>query len=369
MRIVRRQILRLAPAALLLYGKRAWGWQTPGDVPWLEDVQRVPKTLPEDAPVLADLLPEFAGGAGASAERWQRRRDELRTWWRTFLGSPQQRADTPPRCDVLAEERVEGVLRQLVAYESEPGWSTRAYLLRPERPTRPAPGVVVFHSTVPHSIRQPAGVEGRPEKAFGLKLARRGFVTFCPRNFLWPADSRLDAAGQTARLQRQWPNRKGMAKMLHDAQQAVDILAARPDVDATRLGALGHSLGAKEVLYLAAFDERVRATVSSEGGIGCRFSNWDAPWYLGPDIRRDGFGHDHHELLALIAPRPFLLIGGDSADGAPSWPYIQAAMPVYHALDNRPKLGLLNHGQGHAVPPVAESRALEWMEAYLGLAR
>ena len=49
-----------------------------------------------------------------------------------------------------------------------------------------------------------------------------------------------------------------------------------------RMGAVGHSLGAKETLYLAAFDERVKATVSSEGGIGTKFSNWDAAWYLGP---------------------------------------------------------------------------------------
>src|SRR5260370_42652872 len=107
-----------------------------------------------------------------------------------------------------------------------------------------------------------------------------------------------------------------MAKMLFDATRAVDLLASLPGLDPKRLGAIGHSLGAKEALYLAAFDRRIRAAVSSEGGIGLTYSNWDAPWYLGEAIRRPGFGLDHGQVVSLAAPRALLLIGGDSADGA-----------------------------------------------------
>ena len=53
--------------------------------------------------------------------------------------------------------------------------------------------------------------------------------------------------------------------------------------------------------HAAAFDERFKVAVFSEGGIGLTFSNWDAPWYLGPRIRQPGFAREHHELLALIA--------------------------------------------------------------------
>ena len=102
-------------------------------------------------------------------------------------------------------------------------------------------------------------------------------------------------------LRRRHPGVTGMAKMLFDAVRAVDLLASRPDVDPGRLGSIGHSLGAKEVLYLAAFDTRIRASVSSEGGIGLTYSNWDAPWYLGDAIRRPGFPLDHGQLLALAA--------------------------------------------------------------------
>jgi hypothetical protein len=119
------------------------------------------------------------------------------------------------------------------------------------------------------------------------------------------------------------------------------------------------------VLYLAAFDERIQAAVASEGGVGLRFSNWDAPWYLGEAIRSEQFGREHHELLALAAPRAFLLLGGDSADGDRSWPFVAAAMPVYRLYTEQPALGLWNHRQGHSVPPEATERIFQWLRTYL----
>jgi hypothetical protein len=109
----------------------------------------------------------------------------------------------------------------------------------------------------------------------------------------------------------------------------------------------------------------VRSAVSSEGGVGVRFSNWDAAWYLGPAAGEEGFAREHHELLALAAPRAFLLIGGDAADGRRSWPWIEAALPVYQLYSGPARLGLLVHGEGHAVPPLAEERAYEWLTCYL----
>ncbi len=204
--------------------------------------------------------------------------------------------------------------------------------------------------------------------AFGLELARRGYVTICPRNYLWQT-GRLAAQEEASPFLERHPKSKGMARMLYDAQIAVDILSAQPDVNPDRIGAVGHSLGAKEVLYLAAFDERVRATVSSEGGIGTGFSNWDAPWYLGETIKGKSFPHEHHELLALVAPRAFLLVGGESADGDRSWPFIEAALPIYRLYNKeteRVRLGLFNHRRGHEVPEEAERRIYEWLTTYLG---
>ena len=164
-----------------------------------------------------------------------------------------------------------------------------------------------------------------------------------------------------------------MHKMLWDAMRGVDVLEMLAEVDSKRIGAVGHSLGAKETLYLAAFDERIAAAVASEGGIGLSFTNWDAPWYLGPAIKAGDFKLDHHQLLALVAPRPFLILAGESgngaADGDRTWPYVEAALDVYRLYGSSARLGLYNHRQGHTISDATFERLAEWLATYLELSR
>lgn len=337
----------------------------PKEVPWLKEIQTPPAKLPADTPKLSELLVDENGKPIDSLDGWKSRRLELRKWWLEFLGPMPAERKGVPKLKVLEEDRPDGVIRQLVEYEVEPGNLTQAYLLRPARQNGKVPVIVAFHSTVDESILQPAGVKGVPEKAFGLRFAQQGRVVFCPRNYLWPDNKHISAKEEAEKFNMRKPQSKGMAKMLYDSLVAVDILASLPEVDAERIGAVGHSLGAKETLYLAAFDERVKVTVSSEGGIGTKFSNWDALWYLGDSIKGPGFTHEHHDLLALAAPRPFLLLGGDSADGDRGWPFINQALKVYQLYGKPPRVGQFNHKKGHAVPPKAEQRIDEWFAAYL----
>ncbi|AGA26239.1 dienelactone hydrolase family protein [Singulisphaera acidiphila] len=332
--------------------------------PWLAEVQQPPALIPESAVRPAPLLFDAQHQPIPTIEAWEQRRAELTGRWKTFLGTiaaPRAR----PQLSVLEEDKSEGVVRQLVRYEAEPGLPIEGYLLRPEAPDRGRPGAVVLHSTVSYTIRQPAGLEGPVDKQIGMHLARRGYVTFSPRCFLWQYshDNRLIEAVDW--LHQRHPDVTGMGKMLFDAIRAVDILAGQDDVDPKRIAAIGHSLGAKEALYLAAFDPRIRATVSSEGGIGLTHSNWEAPWYLGEAIRRPGFPLDNGQVLSLIAPRAFLLIGGNSADGDASWPYIDAVRPVWKLTGAAEAVGLFNHRQGHAFPAVAQERSYQWLDWFL----
>jgi hypothetical protein len=74
-------------------------------------------------------------------------------------------------------------------------------------------------------------------------------------------------------------------------------------------------------------------------------------------------------LLALIAPRAFLIVGGESgpgaADGDRSWPLVNAALPVYLLFGDRPRLGLLNHRRGHEIPDAGFEKMVEWLRFYL----
>lgn len=317
----------------------------------------------QPAPALAPLLAENDGKPIASREGWTRHREELRRRWLDLLGSlPAQRVPLAPR--VLASEDLPRFTRKHVEYQIEDGVVTDAYLLLPRDARGKLPAVAVFHQTVATHARQPAGIDtANPELAIGVHLAECGYAVLCPRCFIF-----AEGAGYAEHVKKaleRHPGWTGMARMTLDAIRAADYLESLPEVDAKRIGCIGHSLGAKEVLYAAAFDERYRAAVFSEGGIGLRFSNWEAPWYLGEAIQKPGFALEHHQVLSLIAPRAFLLLGGGSADGEKSRPFVEAARPVWKLLGKEEDLQFLDHGEGHRYPPRARAAAEQFLDRLL----
>ncbi len=346
------------------------------DVSWLEQVRTAPANPPRDRlGLVTQVLIDQRGELISTRVDWEKHRATLRTEWLKFLG-PMPDPRPVVKLEVLKTEMVGDadaptpVIRQLVRYDGEPGIRVEGYLLRPVAALangQKRAGIVALHQTTSASIDEIAGVSGPDAMQLGLKLAKRGFVIFCPRCFLWQNVTSLDEA--VAKHRERHPQTLGMAKMLYDAMRGTDVLLAQPDVDPQRIGAVGHSLGAKEALYLAAFDERINAAVASEGGTTFRSTNWDAPWYLGPAIRDENFPLNHHQLLALIAPRPFLILGGESgsgaADGDRSWPLIEAALPAWRLYGEPTRLGLLNHRQGHSISPGSFERIAEWLEMYL----
>lgn len=314
--------------------------------------------------ILAPVLIDSNGNSINSLLKWKKQRKMIRQRWLNYLG-PLKPNPVPPQLEVINEGFHEGLTRQFVSYEGEPGITVRGYLIKPRKIQEPLPAIVAMHSTSDNEMLYLAGVKDGNIVDFGFQLAKLGFVVFCPQCFLWHDKGDRSYQQQVERFQVIHPNSKGMAKMMFDAQRAVDVLVSLEEVDSGRIGAMGHSLGAKEVFYLAAFDERVKAVVCNEGGIGIEFSNWDADWYLSKEIH--GFGHQHHELLSLIAPRPFLLIGGDSADGKQSEPYIESVLPVYalYGEEEKKNIVLFNHGKGHSVSPEAEQKTYKWLIDFL----
>jgi dienelactone hydrolase len=279
----------------------------------------------------------------------------------------------PRRCDLrireLARETLPDHTRLRIRYRVDPETEVEAYLLLPPSRPEPRPAMVVLHPTTNDTIEESAGVLGRETRQIGLQLVRRGYVCIVPKNFLWSGPEGESYQGVTESLlhRPKQPWRTGMARMVWDAIRATDVLCERPEVDRKRIGTIGHSLGGKEALYHAAFDPRIRAAVSCEGGVGLSFSNWDADWYLGRQIRDPGFHHDNHEVLALAAPTPLLIIGGESADGARSWPYLEAVLPVWRLFGAEERLGLLRHGLGHEFAPAGpvRDRIYHWLGHWL----
>lgn len=113
----------------------------------------------------------------------------------------------------------------------------------PEAADAPAPGVVVVH-----------GFAGSRQlmRSTALALARTGYVVAVP-----------DLAGHGANRAPLPRGDRADATLAAQVGATLGMLAARPEVDADRLGVLGHSLGAGAVLRAAIDDpERIGATVA-----------------------------------------------------------------------------------------------------------
>jgi hypothetical protein len=303
------------------------------------------------------------GKAVTTTKQWNTRRNELKKSCEKVLGAfPNNKAAL--RTEVLDRDETPEFVREHIRYQAEDNVYTDAYLLTPKNTKRKLPAVVVFHPTTPLQAKGVAGLapDYAEEKWQGVQLVKRGYVVLCPRNYI--NDDGADWTGNAKRVAARHPTWTGMTQMTWDAIRAADLLQSLPQVDAHRIGCLGHSLGGKQTLYAAAFDERYKACVASELGVGLNFSNWDSPWYFGTALRKAP-QFDNHQIIALIAPRPFLLLAGDSADTDKSLSYIDAAEPVYDLFDAQTRLKFVNHRLGHRYAPEARNVAEQFLDTYL----
>jgi dienelactone hydrolase len=332
---------------------------------WPELIQKpyAKATIPDLG--LRPLLVDGDGKKIRTKAEWENTRKAIKDAWLDRLGKP---PDKPDDLDERIEEteRLDGFTRQLVSFKSEGDDRLRAYLLTPVglKKDEKRPAVVVFHSTTRETLKEPTDLGTKPERAYALHLVRRGYVTLCPECYILK-DPDGWATGQAKALDKRRPGWTGLGKMTFDASRCVDFLETLPAVDAKRIGCLGFSLGAKEVLYAMAFEPRYQVGVFNEGGIGLRMSNWTDPWYLTEKMKKHIPEMEHHQLLALVAPRPFLILGGDEADGDASWPFIDAALAVYKLLDAGERIGLYNHKGKHSFPKEGRDLAYRWLDEWL----
>ncbi len=342
---------RVVLAAFLLLSAQ------PAAPDWRELTQKPYEKLPLVDVGLRPLL------AKNTKEHWASARQELHDAWQKRLGTPPAK---PDKLDVKidSEEKLDGYTRKLLSFQAAEGDRLHGYLLVPDglKPGEKRPAVVVFHQTSGDMHREPVGLSKNQSLAIGVHLVKRGYVVFCPQCFILK-DGWVNAQVKT--IAKNWPGWTGMGKMTFDASRCVDFLETLVFVDKDRIGCIGHSLGAKEVLFALAFEPRYKVGVFSEGGIGLRMSNWTDAWYLTDKMKAHIPALENHQVLALAAPRPFLLLAGDSADGNRSWTFIKAALPVYEVLGAADRVGMINHHAKHTFPREARRQAYRWLDHWL----
>ncbi len=320
----------------------------------LDAYARPPSSWKEDRGDYRSPL-RFADGTPVrSPDQWARRRAELSEQWEKRLGKWPDLI-TEPEVDVLENRRREGFVEHRVRFLWTPDETTTGYLLVPDRPGPHPAAVTVYYEP------ETAIGRGKPFRDFALQLTRRGFVTLsigtteatAAKEYSLYHPSIDDATVQP------------LSMLAYAAANAWHVLAARDDVDARRIGIVGHSFGGKWAMFASCLFDRFACAAWSDPGVVFDSSrpsvNYWEPWYLGyhpkpwrkrGPIRDDNparglyvelikDGRDLHELHALMAPRPFLVSGG-SEDPIDRWSALNHARDVNRLLGHDDRVMMTN---------------------------
>jgi hypothetical protein len=191
----------------------------------------------------------------------------------------------PLATKVLSTAEKPGCVLQEVEISSTPGRRIKAMLSVPRGAKPPYPAVVCIHGH--GGNRRTTYEDTRIYKAFASALAERGYAT---------------AAVDLGQHEIYEPGRTLIGERLWDLMRAVDLLAAQKEVDRSRIGCAGLSLGGEMAMWLAAMDTRVAACVSS--GFLTVMDQMERDHCMCWKI--DGLRElvDFADIFALVAPRP-----------------------------------------------------------------
>ncbi len=332
---------------------------------------RPPPEFANDLGTFRSALHFYDGRPVRSAAEWPERRSEILSRWHEIM-APWPELIERPRLEYAARAVREDFVQHRVRVEIARGVLSEGYLLVPAG-QGPFPAVVVPYYEPESSV----GLGKVELRDFGYQLAKRGFVTL----------SIGSPGGDARRPELGTADCQPLSFLAYVAANCANALATLPEVDAKRIGIVGHSYGGKWAMFASCLYDRFACAAWSDGGIVFDESranvNYWEPWYLGFDsktTRKPGIpteanpqtgaykvlkerGHDLHELHALMAPRPFLVSGG-SEDPPERWKALNHTVGVNALLGYTNRVAMSNR-KGHNPTPESNEQIYLFFEHFL----
>jgi len=297
-----------------------------------------------------------------------------------------QHKPSKPALDLKIHEEVnvDGVyIRKRISYAVESDERADAYLAIPLERKEPGLAVVALHGTYPKGKEQAAGLEPDKTRAHLDHLARRGFVVIAPDHFVAGERIPPEGAYDTTRFHQRHPEWTAVGKFTYEHSIAVDVLLTLPQVDPHRIGVMGHSLGGQGALFLAAYDERVRAAACNCAASFFRYNDqvteWSRDrWYVYFKHIRPGLLEgrlppiDFHEIMALISPRALLDISAvnDGVEATQRQRVVMnlEVMKAFQLENAADRFAFFVHGKQHSVPDESRELIASWLRSQLNSA-
>ena len=287
---------------------------------------------------------------------WAERREEIKSRWHSLMGM------WPPLIEnqdliILDSVSKERYAQYRVSFFWTPKEKTEGYLLVPNtaRNTKSPAVITVFYEP------ETAIGEGIAQRDFAHQLANRGFITLS----LGTSEATLAKTYGLYHPSIDSAEIQPLSMLAYAAANAWQVLSKVPAVDSTRIGIMGHSFGGKWAMFASCLYEKFACAVWSDPGIVFEKDrpsvNYWEPWYLGyhpRPWRKRGLitddnpafglypslikgGYDLHELHALMAPRPFLVSGGEE-DPARRWIPLNHTLAVNKLLGKKDRVAMTN---------------------------
>jgi dienelactone hydrolase len=280
----------------------------------------------------------------------------------------------PLDVQVVSEEKLDGYVRKKITFASEKDDRVPAWLLIPTGRTGKRPAMLCLHQTINIGKDEPVGLGKQDSKAQALHLVKRGYVCLAPD---YPSFGEYKYDFQAAFKAGLYQS--GTMKAIWNNMRAVDLLQSLPEVDADRIGAIGHSLGGHNTLYTAAFDDRIKVAVSSCGFnsfhkyYGGNLKGWTSDRYMpriaseyGNDPKRMPFDFD--DVLLAICPRAVFAMSplkDSNFEVSGVKDVIAKVEPAYKKLGAEAKLKAMYPDAGHEWPEAARKEAYEFVDKWL----
>jgi pimeloyl-ACP methyl ester carboxylesterase len=306
---------------------------------------------------------------------WAIRRRHILLGMQQAMGPFPARDKLPPLNIEVRDEIIEpgDVRRQTITFESGDGDRVTAYLYIP--PTKDGtrrPGILALHQTSTIGKGEVAGYGKSLNQAYATELAARGYVVIAPDYPSFGDSQKYDFAADAYV--------SGTMKGIVNHMRAVDLLAARDDVDPARLGVIGHSLGGHNAMFVGVFDERLKVIVSSCGWTpfhdyyAGKLDGWTSDRYM-PRLRDtykldpNRVPFDFYEVVAALAPRGFFSnspLEDNNFDVQGVMKAIAEAGKVYELRGARDRLQVRYPDCAHDFPVETRREAYGFIDKVLG---
>jgi len=311
-------------------------------------------------------------------KRWQDvERPAIRETLLELLGEMPARPD-PAKVKVLSREDKGDFLLERFEFFNGVDMTVPGILALPKNAKGPLPVIVGMHG---HSGSKNEYLPNpEHERSLGWMLVQRGFAVAAidgyfngERVFAGPrGKGERDAGGQELSLFKLhlWQGRTLWGLMLRDEQCLLDYLQTRPELDKSRIGATGMSMGCTRAWWLAAIDDRPQAIV----GVACftrytellAHSSSHGIYYFVPGILKH---FDTEAIYACVAPRPMLMLSGDQDRNAPpdGIEVLERKLAAVYQLHGQPESfqSILYQNTGHEYLPEMRTAMAEWFNKHL----